>query len=135
MPSESAVVAVVNTNPDIVRLLRVSLERSGYVTFAISMEDTRNGSVHVKALLDRHNPDVIIHDIAPPYEQNWRFLDQLRSTGEFAGRRFVITSVNARAAQQAVGRQESVYEVLGQDTDVLQIVRAVKEATRARPTR
>ena len=136
-PTESPpiVVAIVNSNPDIVRLLRISLERAGFVALAIHIEDIKTGSANVKSLLEEHDPRVIVYDVAPPYEQNWRFLDHLRQSTDFKGRRFVLTSVNVRAVQQVVGKEETVYEVVGHDSDLLQVVRAVKEAARARPTR
>jgi CheY-like chemotaxis protein len=129
------VVAVVNSNPDIIRMLRMSLERAGFVVLAVHIEDIKTGSANVKSLIEEHDPKVVVYDIAPPYEQNWRFLDHLRASTDFRGRRFVLTSVNVAAAQQAVGKEESVYEVVGQDSDILEVVRAVKEASRARPTR
>ena len=138
MPETSSapiVVAVVNTNPELVRVLRVSLERAGFVTFAVHIEDIKTGEANVKSLLDEHNPRVVVYDLAPPYDVHWRFLDHLRKSTDFKDRRFVLTSVNVRAAQRIVDMEETVYEVVGQDADILEVVRAVKEASRARPTR
>ena len=138
MPETSSapiVVAVVNTNPELVRVLRVSLERAGFVTFAVHIEDIKTGEANVKSLLDEHNPRVVVYDLAPPYDVHWRFLDHLRKSTDFRDRRFVLTSVNVRAAQRIVDMEETVYEVVGQDADILEVVRAVKEASRARPTR
>jgi DNA-binding NarL/FixJ family response regulator len=129
------VVAIVNTNPELIRILRVSLEKAGFVTFAIHIEDIKTGEANIKPLLEEHNPQVVIYDLAPPYDMHWRFLDHLRTATDFKGRRFVLTSVNVGAAQQVVGMDETVYEVIGQDADILEVVRAVKEASRARPTR
>jgi CheY-like chemotaxis protein len=137
-PAPSAVpivVAVVDTNPEIVRMLRVSLEQAGFVAISMHIENIKTGEANLKSMLEEHNPKVIIYDIAPPYEQSLRFLDHLRTTTDFRNRRFVLTSVNVRAVQEVVGREETVYEIVGKDTDILEIVRAVKEATRARPTR
>ena len=44
----------------------------------------------------------------------------------------MLTTVNVSRVQQIVGPEETVYEVVGEPTDVLMVVRAVKEATRAR---
>lgn len=133
--SRPVTVAVVNTNPDIIRLLRVNLERAGFVTFAVHIEDIKTATTNLKSLLQEHDPQVIVYDVAPPYDQNWRFLGHLRRTTEFQGRQFVLVSVNVDAVRAQVGHDESVYEVVGQDADILQVVRAVKEASRARPTR
>lgn len=138
MPASSSVpivVAIINTNPEVVRVLRVSLERAGFVTFAVHLEDIRTGEADMKSLLEEHDPRVVVYDLAPPYDVHWRFLDHLRKSTNFGDRRFVLTSVNVRAAQRIVHLEETVYEVVGKDADMLEVVRAVKEASRARPTR
>ena len=129
------VVAVVNTNPDLVRLLRVALEAAGFVVLIIHIEDIKLGTADVDMLLSQHDPRVIVYDVAPPYEQNWRFLGHLRAATDFRGRHFVLTSVNVKRLNDIVHRDESVYEVAGEPTDIAQVVRAVKEASRARATR
>ena len=134
-PTGPHVVAIVDTNPEIVRMLRMSLEKAGFVALAMHVEDIKIGSANVKSLLEEHDPRVVVYDLAPPYEQSWRFLEHLRTATDFRGRRFVLTSVNVRAVQEIVGREETVHEIVGKDTDILEIVRAVKEASRARPTR
>ena len=135
MADPPTVVAVINTNPDLVRLLRMNIERAGFVVFVIHIEDIKLGSADVDSLLRQHDPRVVVYDVAPPYDMNWRFLDHLRTSTGFTGRHFVLTSVNAERLQEIVGAEESVYEVVGLDEDIGQVVRAVKEASRARPTR
>jgi CheY-like chemotaxis protein len=129
------VVAVVNSNPDVVRLLRTAIEDAGFVVIVIHIEDIKLGTTDVDMLLTEHDPRVIVYDVAPPYEQNWRFLDHLRTATKFKGRRFVLTSVNPARLREVVGRDEHVYEIVGRSEDLMEIVREVKEATRARPTR
>ena len=135
MAEKPTVVAVVNTNPDLVRIIRMALEEAGFVAFEVHIEAIRLGAADVDSILKQHDPKVIVYDVAPPYDHNWRFLDHLRTSTGFKGRRFVLTSVNARAVAEIVGTDESVYEVLGQAEDISEIVRAVKEAARARDTR
>jgi DNA-binding response OmpR family regulator len=129
------VVAIVNTNPDLVRIMRISLEKSGFVVFEFHIEDIKLGAADADSLLKQHDPKVIVYDLAPPYDMNWRFLDHLRTATGFRGRQFVLTSVNARQAEEVVRGDESVYEVLGEEEDMAELVRAVKEASRVRPTR
>jgi DNA-binding response OmpR family regulator len=135
MTNAPIVVAVINTNPDLVRLLRMSLEKAGFVVFEIYIEDIKLGSADVDALLKQHDPKVIVYDLAPPYDMNWRFLEHLRAGTRLKGRQFVLTSVNARHAEAVVGNDESVYEVVGEEKDIAEVVRAVREASRARSTR
>ena len=135
MSEAPIVVAIVNTNPDLVRLLRVNLESAGYVVIVIHIEDIKTAAGDVEATIVRHNPRVIIYDIVPPYDVNWRFFDHLRCTRAFQGRHFVLTTVNISQVQRIVGQEAVVYEVVGEPSDIQQVVRAVKEATRARPVR
>ena len=128
-------VAVVNTNPDLVRIMRITLEKAGFVVFEFHIEDIKLGAADVDSLLKQHDPKVIVYDLAPPYDMNWRFLDHLRTATGFKGRQFVLTSVNVRHAEQVIKGDESVYEVLGEAEDMAKLVRAVKEASRSRPTR
>jgi hypothetical protein len=69
-----------------------------------------------------------------PFERNWNFFEHLRAT-VMQGRQFVLTTPNARALERLVGRDQDIYEVLDDGTDVDRIVQAVREASRARPTR
>ena len=129
------VVAVVNTNPDLVRLIRVALEAAGFVVLIIHIEDIKLGTTDVDMLLEQHDPRVIVYDVAPPYDQNWRFLDHLRKATDFRGRQFVLTTVNIRRLQEIVGIDEDVHEVMGLTADIDTVVTEVKRASRSRPTR
>src|SRR5690349_14492024 len=133
MPEAPIVVAIINTNPDLVRLLRVNRESAGFIALVLHIEDIKSAVGDVEATIERHNPRVIVYDIAPPYDVNWRFLDHLRCTKAVHRRHFVLTTVNVRQLQRIVGKASMVYEVVGQASDIDQVVRAVKEATRARP--
>ena len=101
------VVAVVNTNPDVVRLLRISLEQAGFVVLVSHIEDIKIGATDIETMLSQHDPRVIVYDVAPPYEQNWRFLDHLRTSTGFKGRQFVLTSVNLERLHDVVAGAES----------------------------
>jgi len=131
----STVVAIINTNPDIVRMLRTAIEQAGFLVVVTYVEDIKTGQVDLQAFLRDNDPRVIVYDVAPPYEQNWMFLEHVKATPGFEGRHFVITSVNVKKVDELVGPDETVYEVVGLESDIREIVRAVKEATRARPTR
>ncbi|HJU65274.1 MAG TPA: hypothetical protein VJ596_06325 [Gemmatimonadaceae bacterium] len=135
MSDSPPVVAIVNTNPDLVRILRMNIEKAGFVCFEIHIEDIKTGAANVDSFLEQHDPKVIVYDVAPPYDMNWRFLDHLRTATGFQGRRFVLTSVNVDRVQEIVGTDESVYEVVGEAEDIAEVMRAVKEASRARATR
>jgi hypothetical protein len=62
-------------------------------------------------------------------------MEHLRNSKGFESRKFVLTSMNADRVHQVVGKDETVYEIVGLEEDLRTIVQAVKEASRARPTR
>lgn len=125
--------AVVNTNPDLVELLKARIEAAGFVALVLHIADIRAG-LDLPAVLRQHDPKVIVYDVVAPYERNWRFLQHLRETA-FNGRRFVLTTPNARALAAFVGKDDAIYEILDDGSDIDAIVQAVREAARARPTR
>ena len=131
--SSSDVIAVINTSPDTVDLLTDALERAGFLVVSSYTHDIRDGKVDLQAFLRVHQPKVIVYDVAPPYERSWEFLTHLRRT-VFAGCRFVITSPNAERVARLIGKDERVYEVVGHDDDLAEVVRATREAAKARPT-
>jgi len=126
------VVAVVNTNPDLVELLKARIEAAGFVVLVIHIAEIRAG-LDIAAVFAQHNPMVVVYDVVPPYERNWRFLQHLRESA-IPGKQFVLTSPNERALAKLVGKDQRVYEILNDGDDIDAIVQAVREAARARPT-
>ena len=128
------VVAIINTSPDTIDLLKDLLEKAGFVVVSTYTHDIRDGTVELSAFLRTHQPAVILYDIAPPYERNWHFLQHLRGS-VLAGYRFVLTTTNPSRVEPLVGRDEQVYEVVDKEGDLDAILRATREAVRARAVR
>lgn len=129
------VAAVFNTSPDIIDLLRHAFEPAGIVTVSVLSHQIREGVVDVEGFLRQHDPSVVVYDIAPPYEANWQLFQHISGMDVMRKRPIVLTSINTRHVEKLAGRGEQIYEVVGKPVDLDQIVRAVKEAARSRPTR
>jgi hypothetical protein len=71
------VVAIVNTNPDVVELLKARIEAAGFVALVLHIADIRAG-IDLESLVRQHDPRVVVYDVVAPYERNWRFLQHLR---------------------------------------------------------
>jgi response regulator RpfG family c-di-GMP phosphodiesterase len=127
------VVAIINTAPDTVDLLKDVLEQAGFLVVTAYMHEIREGKIDLETYLRVHQPQVIVYDIAPPYDRSWAFLEHLRST-VLKGYRFVLTTTNRAHVESLVGRDEKVWEVVGKANDLDAIVRATKEALYARDT-
>jgi DNA-binding NtrC family response regulator len=130
-----AVAAVVNSSPDIVDMLRTALEPAGIVVVSALTFDIRDGRIDFERFLQQHDPTVIVYDIAPPYQANWQLFQHLCRMREMQSRQFVLTSTNPRHVEGLAGSHQRVYEIVGKPFDLDQIVRAVKEAAKARATR
>ena len=132
---DSQVVAIINSSPDTVDLIRIPLQRAGFTVLSGYTFDIRDGRVDVSAFVERHRPRVLVYDVAPPYEENWRLFQHVRGLEAMRDCRFVITSVNPRHVEALAGRDERIYEVVGRPVDLDEIVNAVREALKARATR
>jgi CheY-like chemotaxis protein len=135
MPQPPDVVAVVNTSPDVVDMLRLTLEHAGIVVVSAMTWEIREGEVDLERFVAQHRPRVIVYDIAPPYENNWLLFQHLRSLPALAGLKFIITTTNARQVGHFAKSGEPVHEIVGKPFDLGEIVTAVRDALRARATR
>ena len=79
MSGRPPVVAIFNTSPDTVDLLRIVLEQAGFVVFGAYSYDMRDGKIDITDMVKQHQPDLIIYDVAPPYDRNWRLFQHLCS--------------------------------------------------------
>jgi CheY-like chemotaxis protein len=132
MWGKPSVVAVLNSNDDLVELLRDLLEQAGFVTVTGHVDEVRRGKLDLVNFVKQHEPDVIVYDLVPPYDRSWNYLKLLQESEPLRGRPFVLTSVNAGRATEVVGKSEMVYEIVGKPFDLDQVVTAVKEASKSR---
>jgi CheY-like chemotaxis protein len=125
---------VFNTSEDTTDLLRVVLEQAGYVVITAFTNLLRDGKIDLEALMRQHRPQVIVYDIAVPYEQNWRLFEHIRGSPACKGVRFVLTTTNVAQVQKVAGPAQRLHEIVGKPYDLDEIVRAVKDAVHERPT-
>jgi hypothetical protein len=111
------------------------LERAGFVVVSCFTYDIRDGKIDFEAFMRTHRPAVIAYDVAVPYVKNFRLYEHVRAMEAVQDSRFVLTSTNAAVVQKLVGRDEKVYEVVDKNEDLDRIIDAIKDASRARPTR
>jgi CheY-like chemotaxis protein len=124
-------VYILNTSEDIVEMIRVVLERAGFAVASGFIDDLQRGRLDLTQQLELHRPSVILFDISMPYDRRWRVLQELRTSPIAAGIRFVLTSTNIRRLREAVGTNESVLEIAGEDEDLESVVAAVRTAASA----
>ena len=133
MPVRPDVVAVLNTSPDVVDLLRLSLERAGIIVVSALTYEIREGTVNLQAFIEQHQPKAIVYDIAPPYDANWQLFQHTQRMPFMADRYFVLTATHKQQVARYAGAGQRIYEIIGKPFDLDEIVQAVREALKARP--
>jgi hypothetical protein len=123
------VVAVFNTSPDTVEMLRIVLEQAGYVVMGLYTYDARDGKIDIETLFRQHEPDVVIYDIAPPYEKNWREFQHMCAMPALAKRKFVLTTTNLQRVREATTNPPEIFEIVGKPYDLGLIVEQVNRLT------
>jgi DNA-binding response OmpR family regulator len=122
-----ALVAIFNTNEDIVEALQLFLQHEGFLTVSAHVPDISRGRIDLVEFVERHQPDVIVYDVSPPYEESWNLLRLLRDTEALRRRVFVLTTTNKRVLEDLVGPTEA-YEIVGKPFDMAEVARAVRAA-------
>lgn len=125
-------VLVVNGMQDILELFRTYLEQDGWSVVTAQVDAAKRGGFDLQGFVDAHNPAVIVFDVPPPYDVNWRYLEALRTTGAFRGRPVVITTTNERRLREFVSTSEEVIEVFGKPFDIGEVASAVRRASQKR---
>jgi CheY-like chemotaxis protein len=120
-------IAVFNSSDDTVELLRTALEAEGFQTVAGHIPDVKKGDLDLIDFVNHHTPAVILYDISPPYDANWRFLRLVRSSESLKKHQFVLTTTNKPALEQLVGETEAL-EIIGKPYDLRQVIDAVRTA-------
>jgi DNA-binding NtrC family response regulator len=126
MKSEKPTVAVVNSNEEIIEGLQLLLTDMGYPSVTGHVISFKRGKEDFIKFLKENDPRVIIIDIAPPYEENWRFFKLLKNLKESEGRSFIITTTNKHMLEELVGPTKT-HEIVGKPFDMKEIVDAVDQ--------
>ena len=130
------VVAVINTSPDVLEILRLTLHHAGIVVMTAMTFDLREGRIDIESFMRQHRPRVVVYDVAPPYDLNWELFLHTRSLPAMEGVQFILTSTNPQHVHELPGaHDEDVYEIVGKPFDLDRIVQAVREALHIRPVR
>jgi CheY-like chemotaxis protein len=118
-----------NTSSDTIEMLKVWFEMHGMIVHTGLVSDFRVNGANLEQFLLDARPDIVIFDIAIPYETNWNFLQQLRSDGLFRGIPVIVTTTNERVLRSLVGDNFdlAVHELIGKPYDMAALLELVTQ--------
>ena len=134
MEAKPRIVAIFNTNAEVLELVRESLQQAGFQTVMAHIDDLKRGRLDMIQFVEEHNPDVMVYDVAPPYDTNWTFLRLMRNSKVMQGRAFVVTTTNKRALEELIGPNDAVelaLQAVRSATDRRRVHHRVREAGHA----
>ena len=114
-------------------MVRITFEHAGIVLVGTMTHEIRDGEVDIVTFVRQHQPQVILYDIAPPYEANWLLFQHICTMPELSGRHFILTTTNERQVRELVGSERRILEIVGKPYDLGRLTEAVKEALASRP--
>src|SRR3984893_11183092 len=90
------VVALFNASDDTIDMVQRLLTAAGDEQTLIwcHFADLKKGIVDFGKYMDKHNPEVVIFDLSPPYDENRRFFKTMRDAKTMKGRGLVLTTTN-----------------------------------------
>ena len=128
MVERPPVILVMNTSPDTVELLRIVLENAGFVVVSMYTHDLREAKVDIEVVARQYSPSLVIYDIAPPYDKNWRQFLTTCAMPALNGVNFLVTTTNERHVRAVAGPDQVLYEIVGKPYDLDILVQAVRDA-------
>jgi DNA-binding response OmpR family regulator len=119
-------VAVMNTSKEITQMLQELLRIEGFSTCTLFTYELKNNEVYFDEYVKVNRPDVILYDIAIPYEENYFLFKHISSRKSAKKIPFVLTTTNKRVLDKLVGKTEA-FEVIGKPYDLKEITDAIKK--------
>src|SRR5436309_9157335 len=108
-------ILILDNSVDILELLSTDLQCRGCVVTTGSVSAIRHGDIDGARLIETAAPDVIVFDVALPYEANWRVAMALQSDPRVRVP-FVLTTTNATTVRRLIGRD--LIELVGKPYDL-----------------
>ena len=136
MPTAEGIVALFNASDDTIDMVQKLLTASGRDQTLIwcHFADLRKGIVDFGKYIDKHNPEVVIFDLSPPYDENWQFFKTMRDDKVMKDRGIVLTTTNKNRLDEVLGEDSHALEVVGRPKDLDQIDTAIRAETRKAAT-
>ena len=127
MDRPKPMLAIMNSNPELIAMFHELFQDQGFKTVAVQIRDLKSGKVDFEEFIIQNDPKVIIYDVAIPYKENWDYFKKIKKSEIMQGRKVVITSTNKKILDELTGEETPAIEVVGKPFDLQEIVDAVRE--------
>jgi DNA-binding NarL/FixJ family response regulator len=129
--TSQGIVALFNASDDTIDMIQALLKQAGDAQTLVwcHFADLKKGVVDFRHYLAKHKPEVVIFDISPPYDENWKFFKTMRDANEMVGRGSVLTTTNKDRLDEVLGTDSHALEVVGKVEDLSLIAEAIKAET------
>jgi DNA-binding response OmpR family regulator len=126
------IVALFNASDDTVDMVQKLLTDAGNAQTLIwcHFADLKKGIVDFSKFIEKHNPEVVIFDISPPYDENWEFFKKMRDSKAMKGRGLILTTTNKARLDEVLREDSYAVEVVGRSKDLKEIDAAIKTESR-----
>ena len=118
------IVALFNASDDTVDMIMSLLTQGGGTQTLVwcHFAELKKGIIDFKNFMVEHNPEVVIFDISPPYDENWKYYKTMRDSDAMRGRGSVLTTTNKNRLDEVLGSDSHALEVVGKTKD-LELIR------------
>src|SRR6202171_6193868 len=122
MKTAEGIVALFNASDDTIDMVQTLLTASGRDQTLIwcHFADLKKGIVDFGKYMDKHKPEVVIFDLSPPYDENWRFFKTMRDATTMKGRGVVLTTTNKNRLDEVLGEDFQPLDGGGRPKDLEQ---------------
>jgi DNA-binding response OmpR family regulator len=130
--TSEGIVALFNASDDTVDMVQKLLTDAGNAQTLIwcHFADLKKGIVDFSKFIEKHNPEVVIFDISPPYDENWQFFKKMRDSKAMKDRGLILTTTNKARLDEVLCEDSYAVEVVGRPKDLQQIDDAIKSESR-----
>src|ERR1700688_225305 len=126
------IVALFNASDDTIDMVQTILKKGDLAQTLVwcHFADLKKGIVDFWKYVAKHNPEVVVFDISPPDDENWKFYKTMRDADAMRGRGSVLTTTNKNRLDEGLGTDSRALEVGGRPTELHLIQMAIKVETR-----